>query len=103
MDKEKHYVYVYFYKKQICRSYYKRFFFNQIYECVDNATLFETLNILNCDVIISIGDYVEEINDMYPNKKIIVYSIQDNCLLNNYILTNNNVISILEHCKLSND
>tara|TARA_B100001063_G_scaffold138607_1_gene129485 strand:- start:14425 stop:15393 length:969 start_codon:yes stop_codon:yes gene_type:complete len=91
---------IYFYKIHITLQccFYKKNFGNQLINLVnDSIFLNKVNNITEADIIITIGDFVNDI--CLKNKKLIVYSLQDNCLLNDGLSNNENVLLILDHYK----
>lgn len=93
---------VFFYKIHITlqRCFYKKNFGNQLINLVNNSKILNKVsNITDADIVITIGDFIR---DAYlKNKKLIVYSLQDNCLLNDNISNNENVLLILDHYKVT--
>lgn len=93
---------VFFYKIHITLQccFYKKKFGNQLINLVNNSKILNKVsNITDADIVITIGDFIR---DAYlKNKKLIVYSLQDNCLLNDNISNNENVLLILDHYKVT--
>lgn len=93
---------VFFYKLQSnCRSSYKKNLINQLNQCVSISKIFKIVYELNkASIVFTINDHINdpELND----KKIIVYSFQDNAITNNNIINKQNVILVLDHCRLLN-
>ena len=94
---------VFFYKLDIVyksRNNYKQKFVKQIIRMINESTILNIVdNISNADIIFTFGDYIHE--PCLENKKLIVYSYQDNCFLNDKVLNNKNVLVILDHCKVT--
>lgn len=81
-------------------SFYKKNFGNQLINLVNNSIILNKVdNITDADIVITIGDFIN--NSCLENKKLIVYSLQDNCLLNDNISNNKNVLLILDHYKVT--
>lgn len=93
---------IYFYKIEITlktRSYYKRNIGNQLINLVNNSKICEKVeNLEQADLVVTIGDFIDD--KSIKTKKKIVYSLQDNCLLNDTIYNNKNVLLVFDHYKV---
>tara|TARA_B110001452_G_scaffold99995_1_gene82933 strand:- start:669 stop:1637 length:969 start_codon:yes stop_codon:yes gene_type:complete len=93
---------VFFYKIHVTLQccFYKKNFGNQLINLVNNSKILNKVsNITDADIVITIGDFIGD--SCLKNKKLIVYSLQDNCLLNDNISNNENVLLILDHYKVT--
>lgn len=93
-------IYIYFYKIEYSEkcSFYKRNFLNQLISLVNISEKLERCwEIEKADIVFTIIDFINdgELND----KKLIVYSLQDNSFSNQLIIVNNNILFALDHCK----
>jgi hypothetical protein len=87
------------YCKKVCS--YKRNFVNQIFNLLNNSNILNKVdNITDADIIFTISDFMYD--KCIENKKLIIYSLQDNCLLNDKLSNNKNVLLILDHYKITN-
>jgi hypothetical protein len=97
-------IYAYFYQIEYSEKccFYKRNFLNQLIKLVDISEKLERCyEIEKADIIFTIADFVNDIELI--NKKLIVYSLQDNSFSNQSIIENKNVLFVLDHCKACND
>jgi hypothetical protein len=97
-------IYAYFYKIEYSEkcSFYKRNFLNQLINLVDISEKLERCNeIEKADIVFTIADFVND--SELVGKKLVVYSLQDNSFTNQEIISNKNVLFVLDHCKICND
>ena len=96
-------IYAYFYQIEYSEkcSFYKRNFLNQLINLVDISEKLERCNeIEKADIIFTIADFVNDVELI--DKKLVVYSLQDNSFTNQEIIVNKNVLFIADHCKFCN-
>lgn len=94
-------IYIYFYRTEYVNNcaFYKKNFLNQLINLVEiSDKLDRTFEIENADIVFTIQDFVN--NEELKNKKLIVYSLQDNSFTNEEIIKNKNVLLILDHYKI---
>ena len=94
-------IYVYFYRIEYSEkcSFYKRNFMNQLLKLVDISEKLERCwEIEKADIVFTIWDFVN--NSELVGKKMVVYSLQDNSFSNQEIINNNNVLFVIDHCKI---
>lgn len=93
---------VFFYKSQNnCRALYKKNLITQLIKCVNESKTLKIVNDLSkASIVFTIKNHINdsELND----KKIIVYSFQDSAITDNESINKQNVILVLEHCKMLN-
>lgn len=97
-------IYVYFYRIEYSEksSFYKRHFLNQLINLVDISEKLERCHeIEKANIIFTIGDFVND-SDLV-GRKLVVYSLQDNSFTNQEIISNKNVLFVLDHCKACNE
>ena len=73
----------------------------QLIKCVNESKTLKIVNDLSkASVVFTIKNHINdsELND----KKIIVYSFQDSAITDNESINKQNVILVLEHCKMLN-
>jgi len=95
-------IYVYFYRIEYSEksSFYKRHFLNQLINLVDISEKLERCHeIEKANIIFTIGDFVND-SDLV-GRKLVVYSLQDNSFTNQEIISNKNVLFVLDHCLIS--
>lgn len=86
---------------------YKKNWIKQIYNGIQkySTKIIITDEILESDIIFTIGDYIKTIESKYDISakgiKLIIISCQDPIMINKNIITNSNVIYIFEHLKLT--
>ena len=96
-------IYAYFYQIEYSEkcSFYKRNFLNQLINLVDISEKLERCNeIEKADIIFTIADFVNDVELI--DKKLVVYSLQDNSFTNEDIILNKNVLFVVDHCKICN-
>ena len=94
-------IYAYFYRIEYSEkcSFYKRNFLNQLIKLVDISEKLERCNeIEKADIVFTIADFVND--SELVDKKLIVYSLQDNSFRNQEIINNKNVLFVIDHCKI---
>lgn len=97
-------IYIYVYKPSYPRAKYKRCFLKQIICAIGSSRMCVICADINkCTHILTIQDYHSEINEKYPTKKQIIYTLQDNILISQKLLDNKSVCMILDHTKLIYD
>lgn len=97
-------IYAYFYQIEYSEkcSFYKRNFLNQLINLVDISEKLERCNeIEKADIVFTIADFVND-SELF-GKKLVVYSLQDNSFTNQEIISNKNVLFVLDHCKIIGD
>ena len=81
-------IYLYFYRIEYSKkcSFYKRNFLNQLTKLVDISEKLERCHeIEKADIVFTIADFVND--SELVDKKLVVYSLQDNSFRNQEIIT----------------